>query len=190
MTFILERVHSISIYTFLCICWHDTETTEIVPVRFIPECVRHGLQRNSRSSTKFNSECHVNWKRTSLLIENRKSCCLGRMAHAHLTWREKPPERERLRQSRSILSCECSTSFTLARNSFRNHYFTTSLTRPVRFYLCSPHLELNYNVINNYSYKKKIVILIRKCWKVDLYKPNTAKISQSFRIRIRKISDS
>ena len=33
---------------------------------------------------------------------------------------QKPRERERIKLSRSILSCEYSTSFTLERNSFRN----------------------------------------------------------------------
>ena len=31
---------------------------------------------------------YVNWKRTLFRIENRKSCSLGRVAHAHQLWRE------------------------------------------------------------------------------------------------------
>ena len=63
---------------------------------------------------------HVNWRQT---------LCSGLKIATRVVWSEwrylsdlaqKPRERERLRLSRSILSLEYSTSFTVERNSFRN----------------------------------------------------------------------
>ena len=106
MTFILGRVHSI-LYIFFCICLHKWR--HFVPVQVIPELVHSGFysEWNSPSGTKFHPG----------IIANRvvwsECACVSGLA-------QKRRERERLRLGRSILSRECSTNFTLERNSLRN----------------------------------------------------------------------
>ena len=106
MTFILGRVHSI-LYIFFCICLHKWR--HFVPVQVIPELVHSSFysEWNSRSGTKFHPG----------IIANRvvwsECACVSGLA-------QKRRERERLRLGRSILSRECSTNFTLERNSLRN----------------------------------------------------------------------
>ena len=106
MTFILGRVYSI-LYIFFCICLHKWR--HFVPVQVIPELVHSGFysEWNFRSGTKFHPG----------IIANRvvwsECACVSGLA-------QKRRERERLRLGRSILSRECSTNFTLERNSLRN----------------------------------------------------------------------
>ena len=106
LTFILGRVHSI-LYIFFCICLHKWR--HFVPVQVIPELVDSGFysEWNSRSGTKFHPG----------IIANRvvwsECACVSGLA-------QKRRERERLRLGRPILSRECSTNFTLERNSLRN----------------------------------------------------------------------
>ena len=106
MTFILGRVHSI-LYIFFCICLHKWR--HFVPVQVIPELVHSGFysEWNSRSGTKFHPGIIAN-----RVVWSERACVSGLA--------QKRRERERLRLGRSILSRECSTNFTLERNSLRN----------------------------------------------------------------------
>ena len=97
MTFILERVHSISstreLHVFLCIWLHDTERTF--------------RSRTSHSGTIIvlvrNFVIMYYWKRPLFGIENRKPYSQERVAHAYLIWCENH-SRERLRSSRLVFA--------------------------------------------------------------------------------------
>ena len=78
-------------------------------------CLGFHSEWNSRSGTKFHfGTCQ--WKRTSFRLKNRKSCCLGRAAHAYLIWREN-------HESQNALGYELPfrTTVILVWKSFRYH---------------------------------------------------------------------
>ena len=83
MTFILERVHSISMY-FSVIVYMTPNQYKSFRNDFIPVFIR--IRFSSWYEISFWH--HVNWKRTSFRSENCKSSSLGRIAHVHPIWHE------------------------------------------------------------------------------------------------------
>ena len=92
---------------FLCICLPNNNTETTLPsLRVIPAFCCEWNSRFIPLSRKW----------TFFRIENCRPCSLGNLAHAYLIWRA----RERLGIGWLILSCVCSTNFTLEQNSLRN----------------------------------------------------------------------
>ena len=116
MTFIPERAHSISVYFSLLYFFYSER-------KFCSRASHSGISSFRFSFLmKFSFWCeisfwyHVNWRRTSFRIENRKSCSLGASCARVTDLARKPRDRER----QWSLSYECGANFILERNSFRN----------------------------------------------------------------------
>ena len=78
MTFILERVHSTSIYFSIFVY--------MIPSQY--KSFRFSFRMKFSSWYEISFWYHVNGKRTSFRIENRKLFSLVRVAHTYLIWRE------------------------------------------------------------------------------------------------------
>ena len=97
MTFILERVHSISIQeSFIYFSVFDYMNTERTFRSRTSHSGMSSFRNNYRSGSKFHY--HV-----LLKTKNRKPYSLERVAHAYLIWRENH-SRERLRSNRLVFA--------------------------------------------------------------------------------------
>ena len=127
--FILERVHSISMYFSVIVYMipnqYKSFRNEFIPV-FIPNKILV-LVRN------FILWHHVNWKRTSFRIENCRSSSLGRIAHAYPIWRENHVSENTLGEAVRLYHVNAERTSLWNETHYGMKVITVSFPRPLTF---------------------------------------------------------